>query len=871
MSGRGIMLGRLPPPTGDPRRDAVAELRWSTAGEGLTADKLRHMPTVMRLPTVREAVTDVPHEQRFTAAHSRIAETAATLGEGQPFAILRTALGFGPAGQARNLTARRRQFAQVGTPRTVRDIERRMIEALVTALGGLPDDDADLPPATMVGTVWNVPVLRDPYFVGRDELLDRVRAALGPAGAAALAHTITQTVTGLGGIGKTALAAEFAYRHASDYDVVWWLRAEEPDTLAADVAALATGLDLPAAGSLPDAVEAARNWLASHDRWLLIFDNARQPADVTAYVPGLRGHVLVTSRNPHWSEIATTLDVPPLPLDVAAELIRHRTGLDDADGARLLASKLGGVPKVIEVAAGMFTRGAAVSLTRFAKSIGDGSAATRGVWDSAFDQVLSCPGALEVLGTCAVLNPDEIQPELLLEVIALPDAVVDAAIGALRAQQILRNRIGALSIHRLVQAAARERIGVADVSQAARRVADSLIGLDTDREPERASYARRVQSHTPYLLAALGDGADRAALLRWYTRRLAEDGAYGPARSAAERAVAASEMALGRRHEDTGRAYSLLARVLQDLGELASAKDAAAQALAITEAALGPDHPDTGHCHTVLARILRSRAELPEARDHARRALAITETALGTEHPDTAWRLTACASILRESGQLAEARQVAERAVAAMTAAFGPDHADTGWSLGVLAATLHDLGELTHARHTAERALAVTEAALGREHPDLGWYYGVLGRVLLDLGEVNSAERAANRALAVTETALGSAHPNVGWDHELIARVLAARGKRTAARRTAERAVTITENTLGPGHPATGERLATLAEILRDLGDTAGAEVAAARAVDISTNTLGLNHPLNRRHTVLLGTIRATLATRTDGAVATLR
>src|SRR5262249_21268569 len=149
---------------------------------------------------------------------------------------------------------------------------------------------------------------RNPNFTGRAELLEALERALASTQAAAL----TQAIHGLGGVGKTQLAVEYAYRHAVEYDLVWWVRAEEPATLAADYAGLARPLDLPEKDAAEQAlaVEAARVWLEHNRRWLLIFDNAVDPTDLERYRPrGAGGHVLITSRNPRWRGAAQPLRV----------------------------------------------------------------------------------------------------------------------------------------------------------------------------------------------------------------------------------------------------------------------------------------------------------------------------------------------------------------------------------------------------------------------------------------------------------------------------------------------------------------------------------------------------------------------------------
>jgi hypothetical protein len=96
---------------------------------------------------------------------------------------------------------------------------------------------------TALPAVWNVPFRRNPAFTGREEVLATLAGQLDRGAAA-----VTQTLQGAGGVGKTALAVEYAYRHRSGFDTVWWVRAEEPASLVGDYADLATALGLPEAG-----------------------------------------------------------------------------------------------------------------------------------------------------------------------------------------------------------------------------------------------------------------------------------------------------------------------------------------------------------------------------------------------------------------------------------------------------------------------------------------------------------------------------------------------------------------------------------------------------------------------------------------------
>src|SRR5204863_7522953 len=104
--------------------------------------------------------------------------------------------------------------------------------------------------------------------------------------------------------GKTQIAVEYAYRHALEYDLVWWIRAEEAAILSADYLALANRLQLPVKTSAEQLVFAniVRHWMEdTPQRWLLIYDNVEDPQEVIDLLPTRgNGHILITSVSPEW-------------------------------------------------------------------------------------------------------------------------------------------------------------------------------------------------------------------------------------------------------------------------------------------------------------------------------------------------------------------------------------------------------------------------------------------------------------------------------------------------------------------------------------------------------------------------------------------
>jgi hypothetical protein len=239
-----------------------------------------------------------------------------------------------PDGSERRLVGVRvREFQRPGLSRTLVYVDvvglsehasREALHAGVQQERAKPVDAPAFPGGAAVGTrervrrpdegaaVFNVPVMTR-TFVGRERELEQLAAGLSGDGAVAV--TQVDAIHGLGGVGKTQLAARYARLHRGDYDVVWWLHAEQPATLHADLAALAVSLGLVDADVEEHvAVGAALDWLERNRRWLLVFDNAPVPAAIAELVPeGEGGHVLITSRtHADWR----ALGARPIALDV---------------------------------------------------------------------------------------------------------------------------------------------------------------------------------------------------------------------------------------------------------------------------------------------------------------------------------------------------------------------------------------------------------------------------------------------------------------------------------------------------------------------------------------------------------------------------
>lgn len=336
-------------------------------------------------------------------------------------------------------------------------------------------------PPGMLPDIWSIPHLRNPNFTEPGQRLTEIRDALLSGKPAAL----TQALAGLGGVGKTQLAIEYAYRHASDYALVWWVRSEQAATLAADYAALATALDLPEKDSSkqPVIIGAVREALQHRRDWLLVFDNANAPEEIRNYLPASGGHVLITSRHAAWGGVAQAVPIKKWTPAVAAEFLLKRTGQADAHAARELGRELDYLPLALEQAAayidsaqkmltGYLTLFREHQLALLKRGIpGTDYPATVGTtWELSFQRLeTESPGGVALLQLCAFLAPDDIPrdvivsgaahlPKLLRETVS--DALAfDETVSAIRRYSLIdATGDSTFSMHRLVQAVIRDRL-----------------------------------------------------------------------------------------------------------------------------------------------------------------------------------------------------------------------------------------------------------------------------------------------------------------------------------------------------------------------------------------------------------------------------
>ena len=315
-------------------------------------------------------------------------------------------------------------------------------------------------------------------FCGREDGLARLQAALiGPDGEP-IASTQPQAIIGQGGVGKSSLAAEYAYKQAGNYWGIWWAPAQSRLTLVASLAKLATRIDprltTDVSGPSADLERLAATALALIRRaplpWLLIYDNAESPNTLSDLMPPASNHVLITSRWLDWHGFAAETVVDVFTPEVAQAYLLERTGRKDQAAAARLADAVEYLPLALEQAGALCKRTGITfddyrmrisDFIRVKPTGGTYPESVFGTFSVAIDHaVATCPQTEKLMSVLAFLAPDHI-PSTLVGSSVMDVIERTAALESLTAVALISvNSDGSIRIHRLVQEVMRQRTHV---------------------------------------------------------------------------------------------------------------------------------------------------------------------------------------------------------------------------------------------------------------------------------------------------------------------------------------------------------------------------------------------------------------------------
>ncbi|MGI5165471.1 hypothetical protein ACQEU3_14035 [Spirillospora sp. CA-253888] len=635
-----------------------------------------------------------------------------------------------------------------------------------------PPPALDKPPAPVV----NLPYRAGDVFVGRREELKRLDEVFAAPGRVGVLH-------GLGGIGKSALAAHWAAAGLAERRVTWWIDADGPVRLAAGLARLAVVL---ARGGYDatrgPAAEQAMDWLASHDGWLLVLDDVTDPDHLAPLLARCRtGHILVTTRlAAGWHRVgrAIRLEVPP-PHESAELLVRTvteaRPNADLTDG-ELLCRELGFLPLAVEQAAG-YLADTGRSPRRYLDLLaehpddlyaqqyagGEPAGTVAQVWRTMLDDLeYGSPEAMRVLRILAWLGPEPV-PRTLLDPLAGPlggQLALDGAVRRLAARSLVTLADdGSLVTHRLVQAVVR-----------AFRPGGRPLPF-RDQMAERI-WRFRYEAAALLTLGLSGSAGDDARTPEW-AALMPHVAAFARHRFTGDDIVSLSllwgkvGMFLALRGDERHREYlDRFFRRHEVQREVEPVLPLFQAAVAERRGALGPDHPDTLSARLDLLCLYERAGKAATALPSVMPLLADCVRVLGEEHVFTLDAHQDLANICKEAGRTHQAIDLFEHGAAAYRRSGG-EHL-LAWVLDIdMAATYRDGGHLSRAMEILER----TEAELRRTRGgyDLFTLLAAANKALVQIA-ANDLPPAGGPLRAVVEDsarALGDDHSMTRWLREI--------------------------------------------------------------------------------------------------------
>ena len=583
-------------------------------------------------------------------------------------------------------------------------------------------------------------------FTGRDDELAHLNKALwSETGAAALTSAKMPTaISGLGGVGKSAIAREYARRHGHRYAGTWLVRSETREEMVQDIEALAVRLN-PSLENKDDNynqafIEAQR--LSNDDGrpFLFVFDNVEMEEDVPEEARAKHFHTIATSRWEAWTD-AEQISIGTLPGEAAADLMLSITGRHATDaGFSDLIDALDGLALAIVQAGAYLRENTYESFADYHNALQArlGEKATGRKADDLVSATFApsiekaeaaAPGARELLISTAFYAPDDVPLAILSE--EPESAEIKKAASALLRYSLVTegemfNEVGrSISLHRILQQVLRAQLeeeakeGLLKIS--AMRLQYALPSENPYNNPPIWPFVAPLVPHIVALdkLDKLGTGADALSSSLDKAASFYESRAnYDLAEPLYQRALEIEEANQDPEHPTVAIRLSNLGSLLMATKRFEEAEPLIRRAVEIDEANFGPDDPNVVDHLSNLSSLFYYMKRLDEAESLMRKVLQLIEAHYGPDHPKLAVRLNNLAVLLKDTNRQDEAEAFYTRALTIDEASLGPDHTIVALRLKNLAHLLAETGRAGDALPLARRAHAIFAASLPEGHPD---------------------------------------------------------------------------------------------------------------------------------------------------------
>ncbi|MFJ2256872.1 FxSxx-COOH system tetratricopeptide repeat protein [Streptomyces sp. NPDC087844] len=632
----------------------------------------------------------------------------------------------------------------------------------------------------------NLPQPRNSLFIGRERELRSLRSVVETYDSAVIA----QTMHGLGGVGKTALALQYAHKYRSRYTLVWWISAENPESITSGLASLGFRLNprMSASGmTSTQSSEWAIAWLQHHSGWLLVLDNAEDPQVISPLIGKTQsGHYLITSRiSVGWHYVASPIGLDVLSPDESVELLTRISEISDEETKkRELSSELGFLPLALDQAAA-YIHYNKISVERYLNllrripekalsataAIGSNSNSVAKTWLVTLQSIRERnPLAISILRSLAWLSPDDI-PRGMLYSFSEDEFDVDDALGLLSSYSMISLTPHSISIHRLVQAVIRasEDISAGSLSHPHVRAAIAIYeALDHEPEISPASWSlwRRVVPHVEalsYLVPTEDASPPVHSLLYYAARFLKSQNQLEPAIKFAEKCVEMAEADQGEESDgpDLLSCMNILGATLQVSGFHDRSVKIFRDLVSESVIKYGPLDPFTLSMKNNLASAFQDAGMMTEAVEIFEQTLKEREEILPVDDSATMTSRHNLASAYRITGKPHLAVPILERVVEERKEKYGERGVGTLNSMFNLAIAYIDSGNLIRAVKLLKHVLSEREVIFGPDDPNV---IGARRR----LGDAYRKAGNSRRSIPIYEENLASAIRAYGPDHAKV-------------------------------------------------------------------------------------------------------
>ncbi len=734
--------------------------------------------------------------------------------------------------------------------------------------------------------IWNVPYRRNTFFTGRQQVLKLLHDAFFSGKMV----TQAQAISGLGGIGKTQIAIEYAYRYHCEYQVILWVRGDTREKLLSDVAALAATLNLKEQYEQEQQhiIGAVQSWLRKNTKWLLIVDNCEDLRYVRTILPSTtRGHILLTTRTQTTGNIAQCIDLEKMTLDEGALFLLRRTKLlgqdaplqdassNDCQSARSIAEVLDGLPLALDQA-GAYIEESGFNLSHYLNRYQSGRTKLLGMRGGfAFDHPSSVtttfsytfekaekisPGAMELLRFCAFLHPDAIPEELIihgapalsttLQCIASDPISLDATIMILRRFSLLSRSSSSsmLSIHRLVQVVLQDSM----LEKERRLLAEQTVRAINLVLPDVNDFHRwrdclLYMPHAQHCVSLIETwkivSSEAARLLEQTGMYLQIQAQYTQANVLFEQA---SNMRIALREASLAATVASLTHLFWHyyyLGQYTLAEQPMHEALRFLQQMPDAEQQTLAVSLGAIAHLSYQKAKYSQAEDYFLQALALYEEHIGLQHSSAVYTFCGLGNVSLALAKYDRAEKFFCDALNIWQQMPEPQHPLVCATLSGMATLALARGEYVQTELYLRQERAYLEQVLHPHHPELAHNLNNWASLYIVQGKYKLVEPLLRLSLTILEQSVGLLHPLVGDTLDLLGRLAYVQRKYVSAEQFLQKAQSIREHALGVEHPDVLTTVNNLANVYVKQSKWNVAEELYKDVLASRVQLLGAEHP----------------------------